>query len=203
MLIGYARVSKSDGTQSLDLQRDALQAVGVELQHIYTDEASGSLDDRPGLDACLKALREGDVLVVWKLDRLGRSFQHLVNTVCDLDKQGVGFKVLTGALAGADTSQAFGKMLLGAFAGAAEIELEMIRERTHAGLKAARARGRTGGRPAKMTKAKVRTAQAAMAKPETVVAQLAAELSVSTNTLYRYVGPDGQLREQGRTVLGV
>ena len=96
MLIGYARVSKADGTQSLDLQRDALQAAGVEAVHVYHDYASGVRDDRPGLESCVRALRTGDVLVIWKLDRLGRNLAHLVNTVQDLSNRGVGLRVLTG-----------------------------------------------------------------------------------------------------------
>ena len=96
MLIGDARVSKADGSQSLDLQRDALQAAGVDAGHVYHDCASGVRDDRPGLDSCLRALRTGDVLVVWKLDRLGRTLAYLVNTVQDLSTRGVGLRVLTG-----------------------------------------------------------------------------------------------------------
>ena len=96
MLVGYMRVSKSDGSQVTDLQRDALCAAGVNAHHLYEDAASGKREDRPGLAACLKALREGDSLVVWKLDRLGRNLRHLVNTVHELDKRGIGFKVLTG-----------------------------------------------------------------------------------------------------------
>lgn len=202
MLIGYARISKSDGSQSLDLQRDALTVAGVKEANIYTDQASGSLDERPGLDACLKALREGDVLVVWKLDRLGRSLRHLINTVCDLGDRGIGFKVLDGALAGVDTTTTAGKMLLSVFAGCAEAELEMIRERTNAGLSTARAHGRVGGRRHALSKAQVRLVQAAMGKPETNVSELAAEVGVSRHTLYKYVSPDGQLRDRGRAVLG-
>jgi DNA invertase Pin-like site-specific DNA recombinase len=105
MLIGCMRVSKSDGSQNIDLQRDALIAVGVDPGQIYADRASGRLDARPGLDATLKALRRGDTLVVWKLDRLGWNLRHLVNTVHDLTKQGIGFKVLTGHGASIDTSR--------------------------------------------------------------------------------------------------
>ena len=94
MLIGYARISKADGSQSLDLQRDALIAAGVPVERIYEDQASGARDDRPGLEACLRSLREGDVLVVWKLDRLGRTLTHLVNTVRDLSDRGIGLRVL-------------------------------------------------------------------------------------------------------------
>ena len=137
MLIGYARVSKADGSQSLDLQRDALQAAGVDAGHVYHDFASGVRDDRPGLDSCLRALRTGDVLVVWKLDRLGRNLAHLVNTVQDLSTRGVGLRVLTGQGAQIDTTTAAGRLVFGIFAALAEFERELIRERTRAGLTAA------------------------------------------------------------------
>src|SRR5664279_1123177 len=110
MLIGYMRVSKADGSQTTDLQRDALIVTGVVANHIYEDRASGKLDSRPGLDAALKALRKGDTLVVWKLDRLGRDLRHLVNTVHDLTGRGVGLKVLTGHGAAIDTTTAAGKL---------------------------------------------------------------------------------------------
>ena len=139
MLIGYARVSKTDGSQSLDLQRDALQTAGVDAVHVYHDFASGVRDDRPGLDSCLRALRTGDVLVVWKLDRLGRTLAHLVNTVQDLSTRGVGLRVLTGQGAQIDTTTAAGRLVFGIFAALAEFERELIRERTLAGLTAARA----------------------------------------------------------------
>ena len=147
MLIGYARVSNADGSQSLDLQHDNLRAAGVEQDNIYEDRASGGRDDRPGLAACLKSLRDGDVLVVWKLDRLGRSLAHLVNTVKDLSDRNIGLRVLTGKGAQIDTTTASGRMVFGIFATLAEFERDLIRERTQAGLSAARARGRQGGRP--------------------------------------------------------
>ena len=156
MLIGYARVSKADGSQSLDLQRDALIATGVDARQIYSDRASGKKAERPGLEACLKALREGDVLVVWKLDRLGRSLHHLVKTVTVLSDSGIGLKVLTGQGAAIDTTTAAGRLSFGIFAALAEFESEFIRERTMAGLQAARARGRKGGRTFSLTKAQVR-----------------------------------------------
>ena len=137
MLIGYARVSKADGSQSLDLQRDALQAAGVDAGHVYHDFASGVRDDRPGLDSCLRALRTADVLVVWTLDRLGRTLAHLVNTVQDLSTRGVGLRVLTGQGAQIDTTTAAGRLVFGIFAALAEFERELIRERTLAGLTAA------------------------------------------------------------------
>ena len=145
MLIGYMRVSKSDGSQTIDLQRDALIAAGVDSAQIYEDRASGRLDARPGLGATLKALRAGDTLVVWRLDRLGRNLRHLVNTVHDLTNRGVGFKVLTGHGASIDTTTPAGKLILGIFAALSEFERELISERTRAGLASARARGRKGG----------------------------------------------------------
>nr|WP_323127725.1 recombinase family protein [Klebsiella pneumoniae] len=173
MLIGYARVSKADGSQSLDLQHDALRAAGVERDNIYDDLASGGRDDRPGLTACLKSLRDGDVLVVWKLDRLGRSLAHLVNTVKELSDRKIGLRVLTGKGAQIDTTTASGRMVFGIFATLAEFERDLIRERTMAGLASARARGRKGGRKFALTKAQVRLAQAAMAQRDTSVGTVA------------------------------
>lgn len=201
MLVGYMRVSKADGSQVTDLQRDALRAAGVDSRHLYEDAASGKRDDRPGLAACLKALREGDTLVVWKLDRLGRDLRHLVNTVHDLKLRGVGFKVLTGQGANIDTTTPSGRMVFGFFASLAEFERELIVERTRAGIAAARARGRSGGRPYKMTAAKLRLAMAAMGKPETMVNQLCVELGVTRQTMYRHVAPDGSLRPDGQKLL--
>ncbi|MGL5182494.1 MAG: recombinase family protein [Herbaspirillum huttiense] len=145
MLIGYMRVSKADGSQATDLQRDALVAAGVDPAHLYEDQASGKREDRPGLVSCLKALRPGDTLVVWKLDRLGRDLRHLINTVHDLTGRGIGLKVLTGHGAAIDTTTAAGKLVFGIFAALAEFERELIAERTIAGLASARARGRKGG----------------------------------------------------------
>ena len=201
MLIGYVRVSKADGSQVLDLQRDALLAAGVAAGDLYEDHASGKRDDRPGLAACLKALRQGDVLVAWKLDRLGRDLRHLVNLVHELTECRVGLRILSGHGAAIDTTTPAGKLVFGIFAALAEFERELIVERTRAGLIAARARGRHGGRPYKMTAAKLRLAQAAMGKPETKVGELCQELGVTRQTLYRHVGPDGTLREDGRKVL--
>ena len=201
MLIGYMRVSKADGSQSTSLQRDALIAAGVDPDHIYEDLASGKNDDRPGLAACLKALRLGDVMVVWKLDRLGRNLRHLVNTVHGMNDRGIGLKVLTGHGAAIDTTTAAGKLVFGIFAALAEFERELIAERTKAGLAAARARGRSGGRPYKMTAAKVRLAMAAMGQPETKVGALCQELGVTRQTLYRHVSPKGELRPDGSKLL--
>ena len=145
MLIGYPRVSNADGSQRLDLQRDALIAAGVASEAIYEDRASGKRDDRPGLETGLKALRSGDTLVVWKLDRLGRNLAHLVAAVSALADREVGLRVLAGQGAAIDTTTASGRLVFGSFAALAEFECELLRERTQAGLAAVRARGRTGG----------------------------------------------------------
>ena len=187
MLIGYARVSKADGSQAHDLQRDALVAAGITADQIYEDSASGRRDDRPGLGACLKALRD---------------LRHLVNTVGELTTREIGLRVLTGEGASIDTTTANGRLIFGIFAALAEFERELIVERTKAGLAAARARGRKGGRPFKMTPAKLRLAQAAMGKPETVVADLCVEIGITRQTLYRFVDPKGALRAEGERLLG-
>jgi len=201
MFIGYMRVSKADGSQATDLQRDALVAAGVDPDHLYEDRVSGKREDRPGLAACLKALRPEDPLVVWKLDRLGRDLRHLVNTVHDLTVRGVGLKVLTGHGATIDTTTAAGKLVFGIFAALAEFERELIAERTLAGLASARARGRKGGRPFKMTAAKLRLAMASMGQPETKVGDLCGELGITRQTLYRHVSPKGELRPDGTKLL--
>ena len=201
MLIGYMRVSKSDGSQTTHLQRDALLAAGIEDTQLYEDLASGRLDTRPGLDAALKALRSGDTLVVWKLDRLGRNLRHLINTVHDLTARGVGLKVLTGQGAAIDTTSAAGKLVFGIFAALAEFERELISERTVAGLASARARGRKGGRPFKMTAAKLRLAMASMGQPATKGGDLCAEMNITRQTLYRHVSPKGELRTDGLKLL--
>lgn len=176
-------------------------AAGVTKKRMYEDQASGRKDDRPGLEACLKALREGDTLIVWKLDRLGRDLTHLVNLIQDLSKRGVKLKVLTGRGASIDTTTASGKMVFGIFCALAEYEAALTSERTLAGLAAARARGRVGGRRHTMTPAKVHLAKAAMGKPGTVVNDLCQQLGISRQTLYRYVSPTGALRPDGKKLL--
>jgi len=202
MLIGYMRVSKADGSQVLDLQRDALLGAGIPVDQLYEDHASGKRDDRPGLEACLKALRKDDTLVTWKLDRLGRDLRHLVNLVHDLIRRGVGLKVLAGQGANLDTTTANGRLVFGIFAALAEFERELIVERTRAGLASARARGRNGGRPFKMTSAKLRLAQAAMGQPGTKVGELCTELGVSRQTLYRHVDPRAPCGRMGKSCSG-
>lgn len=201
MLLGYMRVSKADGSQVTDLQLDALLAIGVSRDHIYEDHGSGAKDDRPELAACLKALRPGDTLVVWKLDRLGRNLQHLISTIESLHQAGIGFKVLSGQGASIDTTTPTGKLIFSIFAALAEYERELIRERTLAGLASARARGRAGGRPFKMTPAKLRTAIAVMQHPETQIGKLCAELGISRQTLYKHLTPQGELRPLGQKLL--
>ncbi len=201
MLIGYARVSKSDGSQTLEPQRDALLASGVMPERIYQDLASGRHDARPGLTACLKALQPGNTLVLWKLDRLGRDLRHLVNTAEDLRVRGIGLKVLAGAGAQIDTTTANGRLAFGIFAAFAEFERELIAERTQAGLAAARARGRMGGRPRKMDRAKLTMAMAAMNDPKSNAAEVARRLGITTTTLYAYVNGDGSPKAAGAAVL--
>jgi DNA invertase Pin-like site-specific DNA recombinase len=184
------------------LQRDALCKAGVDSGHLYEDTTSGKRDDRPGLAACLKALRQGDTPVVWKLDRLGRDLRHLVDTMHELTSRGVGFKVLTGHGASINTTSPSGKLVFGIFAALAEFERELIVERTRAGMAAARARGRHGERPYKMTAAKLRLAMAAMGQPETKGGEFCRELGVSHRTLYRHVSPKGALRPDGQKLLG-
>lgn len=201
MLIGYVRVSKADGSQVLDLQKDAMVAVGISSDRIYEDLASGRLDDRPGLSSCLKALQPGNTLVVWKLDRLGRNLRHLVDTVEELRKRNIGFKVLSGQGEQINTSNSHGKLVFSIFAALAEFEHDLIVERTRAGLVAARARGRLGGRPRKMDITMLRMAMSAMKNNKSVAVEVARRLSITTTTLYAYVNSDGSLKELGTKLL--
>lgn len=201
MLIGYMRVSKADGSQTLDLQKDALTEAGVTEDRLYEDLASGRKDDRPGLRACLKALQPGNTLIVWKLDRLGRDLKHLIQLVEDLKIKDIGLKVLSGAGAQVDTTTPNGRMVFGLFAVLAEFERELIVERTRAGLAAARARGRKGGRPRKMDKATLTMAMAAMSDHKSVAAEVAKRLGMTTTTLYMYVNGDGTPKEIGTKLL--
>lgn len=199
MLIGYARIPKADGSQLLDLQRDALLDAGVSEGRIYEDRASGRRDHRPGLDGCLKALQPANTLVVWKLDRLGRDLRHLVTMVDDLRAREVGLRVLAGAGAEIDTASANGRLVFGIFAALAEFERDLITERTRAGLAAARAGGRRGGRPRKMDHALLRMAMTAMASRETNAQDLARRLGITTTTLYAYVNGDGTVKARARS----
>ena len=197
MLVGYMRVSTAD--QNLGLQRDALVAAGISPDRIYEDVCSGRAIDRPGLARALDVARDGDALVIWKLDRIGRSLPHVVGLVGDLQKRGVGLKVLTGDV---DTTTATGRLVFGIFATLAEFERDLIHERTMAGLAAARARGRSGGRPRVMTRQKLKAAMALMADRDNAARDVAAQLGVSLSTLYAYVDANGRPRDRGSDLLG-
>lgn len=187
MLVGYARVSTQD--QNAALQLDALAAVGCE--RVFTEKASGAQRDRPELAAALTYMRAGDVLVVWKLDRLARSMQQLIDTAAQLEANGVGFRSLTEVI---DTTTAGGKLIFHIFGALAEFERSVIRERTHAGLKAARDRGRKGGRPPALSAADLTVAKAMLRDPEITVAEVARRMNVSPATLYRHLpGGRGQV----------
>ena len=201
MLLGYIRVSKADGSQFLDLQKDALIAAGVSQDRLYEDLASGRFDDRPGLTSCLKALQPGNTLVIWKLDRLGRSLKHLVSIIDSLNNRQIGLKVLTGQGANIDTTTPHGMMIFGIFAVLAEFERELIAERTKAGLAAARARGRLGGRPRKMDLTTLQIAMSAMSNPKSIASEVAKLLGITTSTLYSYVNSDGSPKALGSALL--
>ena len=201
MLIGYMRVSKADGSQDCALQRDALLAAGVDPGRIYEDNASGTREDRPGLLACLKALQPGNVLVVWKLDRLGRDLKHLLAIVDDLTTRQVGLRVLTGLGAQLNTTSAEGRMLFGIFAVLAEYERGLLIERTRAGLVAARVRGRVGGRPRRIGKATVKAMMGMMRDRSMTVTEIAKELHVHRATIYTFVDAHGTPTAAGRMVL--
>jgi DNA invertase Pin-like site-specific DNA recombinase len=186
MLLGYARVSTDD--QKLDLQRDALIKAGVQPNHIYEDKLSGARSDRPGLDAVLKAARDGDTLVVWRLDRLGRTMVDLIKLVTDLEGRGVGFRSLTESI---DTTTPGGKLIFHVFSALAEFERNLTRERTRAGLLAARARGRVGGRKRVMTDRDVAVAKTLLREGSLTVEEVAEQSGVSMATLYRYL-PGGR-----------
>lgn len=183
MHIGYARVSTSD--QNLHLQHDALHAAGCE--RLFTDTMSGAKVERPGLIGALNACRPGDTLVVWKLDRLGRSLPHLVETVHDLYARGVGFKSLQEHI---DTTTAGGKLIFHIFASLAAFERDIIRERTHAGLAAARARGRKGGRPKGVNQKKQKAALALKQNARYSIREICELVGISRNTYYTYTRMD-------------
>jgi DNA invertase Pin-like site-specific DNA recombinase len=181
MLLGYARVSTID--QNLALQRDALAEAGC--QRIFTEQLSGAVTDRPALHDALEFARSGDTLIVWKLDRrLARSMKQLIETIENLRVRGIGFRSLTEAL---DTTTAQGRLVFHMFGALAEFERSLIRERTQAGLAAARRVGRTGGRPPKLTDDDIEAAKAMLANPDIGVTQIAHRLGVSPATLYRYI----------------
>jgi DNA invertase Pin-like site-specific DNA recombinase len=183
MLIGYARVSTHE--QTLDLQKDALEKIGC--SKIFTDTASGAKAERKGLEEALNYVREGDTLVVWRLDRLGRSLKHLIETITTLNNRNIGFKSLQENI---DTTTSGGKLIFHIFGALAEFERDSIRERTNAGLAAARARGRRGGRPKATTlntPKKVALAQSLYDNKNNTIDEICKTLNISRATLYRYI----------------
>jgi DNA invertase Pin-like site-specific DNA recombinase len=189
MLIGYARISTHDRT--LNLQQDALTKAGC--NKIFTDTASGAKVERKGLDEALGYVRKGDTLVVWRLDRLGRSLPHLIATMARLEEQGIGFKSLTENI---DTTTSGGKLIFHIFGALAEFERNLIRERTQAGLTAARTRGRTGGRPKALT-AKQRSIALDLYEKRHSIAEICRTFKISKATLYRYIKIQARDQQQG------
>lgn len=185
MLIGYARVSTSD--QKMDLQFDALKKERCE--QIYSDVSSGARTDRPELDRCISFLRKGDILVVWKLDRLGRSLRHLLNLVAEMELKEIGFRSIQENI---DTTTAGGKLIFHLFASLAEFERELIRERTVAGLSAARARGINGGRPRVLSVEQVKMAQKMLADKTIPIKEILDTFKISKSTLYKSVREYGK-----------
>ncbi len=184
MQVGYARVSTND--QNPKLQIDALEE--VKCERIFTEKASGAQRDRPELAAALEYMREGDTLVIWKLDRLARSLKQLVETVESLSERGINFVSLTDPI---DTTSATGRLIFHIFASLAEFERELIGERTRAGSASARARGRLGGRPPSLKENDVAAAKAMLSDPTITVEQVAKRLDVAPSTLYRHL-PGGR-----------
>jgi DNA invertase Pin-like site-specific DNA recombinase len=180
MLIGYARVSTQE--QTLHLQQDALQKAGC--MKIFTDTASGAKAERKGLGQALTYVRKGDTFVVWRLDRLGRSLSHLIATMTDLEERGIGFKSLTENI---ETTTSGGKLIFHIFGALAEFERNLIKERTQAGLIAARERGRIGGRPKALTPRQRRIAQSLYDDPKNSIQEICRTLKISKVTLYRYI----------------
>ena len=193
--LGYARVSTAD--QNPDLQHDALKAVGC--YRIFVDIASGALDERPALAKVLDQLRPGDTLVVWKLDRLGRSLRHLIDTIDELERRDIGFRSLQENI---DTTTPGGKLIFHIFGALAEFERDIIRQRTLAGLVSARARGRKGGRPPSMTPTKRALARQMYDSRQHTLAEIARTLGVSRASIYRHLGQQHDLVGAGRPLPG-
>ncbi|MBN2015913.1 recombinase family protein [Candidatus Dojkabacteria bacterium] len=180
MLVGYARVSTHE--QNLSLQEDALNKAGCE--RIYVEQASGSRTSRPELDKALDTLREGDTIVVWRLDRLGRSLKHLIELITELEQRKIGFKSISEAI---DTTTSGGKLVFHIFGALAEFERNLIRERTQAGLAAARARGRKGGRPPALDDKKKAVAIKLYKEKEHTIQEICSMMGISKPTLYSYI----------------
>jgi DNA invertase Pin-like site-specific DNA recombinase len=188
MNIGYSRVSIN--TQNAALQETALQGAGCD--RIFSDTCSGSLDKRKGLAQALACAQSGDVIVVWKLDRLGRSLRHLIDTVRDLDKRSIGLRSLTETI---DTTTSGGKLVFHLFGAIAEFERDLIRERTKAGLAVAKSKGRVGGRPVKMTAQKLEIAKTLLTLEEHSIPAICKILGISRATLYRHLNTESKKKE--------
>lgn len=188
VLIGYARVSTQD--QETELQMDALTAVGCE--RVFVEKASGAHRDRPELKAALEYVRAGDTIVVWKLDRLARSLKQLIETVDDLQRREIGFRTLTETI---DTTTPSGRLIFHIFAALAEFERSIIRERTMAGLAAARTRGRIGGRPRSLSDQDIQLARVLIKESDLTIREIATHLGVTTSTFYRYL-PSARVNQQ-------
>jgi DNA invertase Pin-like site-specific DNA recombinase len=182
MRIGYARVSTED--QTLDLQQDALKR--AKCQELYQEHATGKNAPRPQLEACIRSLREGDTLVVWRLDRLGRNLADLVSLIAEFERRKVNFESLSERI---ETRSPAGRLVFHVFAALAEFERNLIRERTVAGLKAARARGRKGGRPPKLSTKEIKTIRALLKTAAIPVGEIASRFGIARSTLYRTVKP--------------
>jgi DNA invertase Pin-like site-specific DNA recombinase len=187
MLVGYARISTTD--QTLDLQHDALTKAGC--SKIFTDTASGAKAEREGLTEALSYVRAGDSLIVWRLDRLGRSLKDLIERITELNNRRIGFKSITESI---DTTTSGGKLIFHIFGALAEFERDIIRERTNAGLEAARSRGKKGGRPRALTPQKIQLARRLYADKSTSVSEICKMLGISRHTLQRYVKETESLR---------
>lgn len=197
-LVGYARVSTTD--QNLDLQFDALQKAGCLQKNVFIDKISGAKSERPGLNRCLESLQAGDTLIVWRLDRLGRSITHLISFIETLKEKNVGFRSLCdGAI---DTTTASGELVFNIFSSLAHFERRLIQERTQAGLNAARARGRVGGRkPVTKTDSKVITAKRMHHDKALAINDICDVLKISRSTLYRYLSLDNETRPSQKVQL--
>ena len=187
-LVGYARVSTDD--QDLSLQLDALKSHGIAKDLIFTDKLSGAKDNRPGLSQCLNVLRPGDTLVVWRLDRLGRSMRHLVTLIEDLKERSVGFRSISDGMI--DTTSASGELIFHIFSALAQFERRLIQERTKAGIAAARARGRKGGRPRlEISDPTIVLARKLHGDTKLTIDEICGSLHISRSTYYRYVAKGG------------
>lgn len=194
--VGYMRVSTADGSQKFDMQETALIEAGVSADKIYSDMASGASDDREGMKYMLKSLNPGDTVVVWKLDRLGRNVKYLVNIIDELIKKNVHLEILTGACHGINMTTPEGRMFFHMAATFAQFERDLIRERIVAGIAEAQRRGTKSGRKFKFSKYDIQTIQH-MIKASVPKAEIARRFHVTTQTIFNYFTPDGEIKQRG------